>query len=333
MIQAVYLPTVYYGLEFLTGYTPYVKEIQRHVNDTIRSLFRIPIKLATNILLAETCTVPAHIQGQYLRERCYARFKNYGYCSTFPWTGCIRNKWYDGDMVPVRLTSDQRMVVVPNIDIEVDKSHVIAMHNAGYEDWVLQDDLLIYTDTSKTVDGTRVGYVVFERGMQVERWSCKGPTHWSVMACKLFAILAALRQWAGRWRHHVRIFMDSRAVLMLIEKAGLDGESVGIWDAFCPMFNGFLSVSLCWVPGHVGIHGNEVAKGMAKQSVKSMWEPWRFEGLDFGIGQLADARDRRKLAWDMWHREQGHDYYKRSSRRATHLRGMQRMDAYVLMRI
>jgi len=55
--------------------------------------------------------------------------------------------------------------------------------------------------------------------------------------------------------------------------------------------------------------------------------------VDFGIRQLADARDSRKLAWDMWHREQGHNYYKRSSRRAIHLQGMQRMDAYVLMRI
>jgi len=43
------------------------------------------------------------------------------------------------------------------------------MHKAGYEDWVLQDDLLIYTDTSKSVDGTGVCYVVFERGMEVER--------------------------------------------------------------------------------------------------------------------------------------------------------------------
>ena len=136
---------------------------------------------------------------------------------------------------------------------------------------MLQDDLLIYTDASKSVDGTGVGYVVFERGMEVKRWGCKALTHCSMVACKLFAILATLRRWAGRWRHYVRIFTDSRAALMLIEKAGPDSESAGIWDAFCPMFNGFLSVSLCWVPGHVGIHGNEVADGMAKQSVKGVW--------------------------------------------------------------
>ena len=73
-------------------------------------------------MLAETDTVPTHIQGQYLRERCYARSKNYGYCSNFPWTGCIRNEWYDGDMVPVWLTSDKKMVVMPDIDIGMDKT-------------------------------------------------------------------------------------------------------------------------------------------------------------------------------------------------------------------
>jgi len=57
---------------------------------------------------------------------------------------------------------------------------------------------------------------------------------------------------------------------MLIGKAGPEGESVGIWDAFCSMFNDFLPVGLCWVPGHVGIHGNVVADSMAKQSVKGV---------------------------------------------------------------
>jgi len=66
-----------------------MKEIQHPINDTIRSLFRTPIMLANNIMLAEAGTVPVHIQGQYLRERCYARFINYGSCSTFPLHGCI----------------------------------------------------------------------------------------------------------------------------------------------------------------------------------------------------------------------------------------------------
>jgi len=69
LFQAAYLPTVYFGLEFVTDYTSYVKRIQVHVNDCLRYLFRCPMKLASNIMLAEFGTPPVHIQGRYLQRR------------------------------------------------------------------------------------------------------------------------------------------------------------------------------------------------------------------------------------------------------------------------
>jgi len=63
LFQAAYLPTVYFRLEFVTDFLLYVKRIQVHVNDCLRSLFRCPIKLANNIMLAEFGTPPVHIQG------------------------------------------------------------------------------------------------------------------------------------------------------------------------------------------------------------------------------------------------------------------------------
>ena len=84
LFQAAYLPTVYYGLEFVTDYMPYVKRIQVHVNDCLQSLFRCPMKLANNIMLAEFGTPPVHIQGRYLQRRCYSRMINYRYCDGHP---------------------------------------------------------------------------------------------------------------------------------------------------------------------------------------------------------------------------------------------------------
>jgi len=63
LFQAAYLPTVYFGLEFVTDFSSYVKQIQVHVNDCLRSLFRCPIKLATNIMLAEFRTPHVQLQG------------------------------------------------------------------------------------------------------------------------------------------------------------------------------------------------------------------------------------------------------------------------------
>jgi len=84
LCQAAYFPTVYYGLEFVTDYVSYVKRIQVHVNDCPRSLFRCPLKLANNIMLAEFGTPPVHIQGRYLHRRCYSRMIKYGYCGDHP---------------------------------------------------------------------------------------------------------------------------------------------------------------------------------------------------------------------------------------------------------
>jgi len=136
------------------------------------------------------------------------------------------------------------MVIVLDINIRGGKVEAVIMHNVGYEDWVVQDDLLIYTDTSKADGGTGMAYVVFEWGMAVKRWGCRTPSHWDVLECELFAILDVIRRWAGRWRHHVRILTDSRTSLVMLGKADREGEMAAVWEAFCLMFNKFRSVSL-----------------------------------------------------------------------------------------
>ena len=84
LFRAAYLPTVSFGLEFVTDLSLYVKQIQLHVNDCLRSLFRCPIKLANNIMLAEFGTSPVDIQGRYLLRRCYSHIINYRYCDDHP---------------------------------------------------------------------------------------------------------------------------------------------------------------------------------------------------------------------------------------------------------
>lgn len=84
LFQAVYLPTVYYGLEFVAGHRRLVQQIQRHVNDCLRSLYRAPLLMTTNILLAEYGTVPVGIQGRYLQKKAVSRMVNYRYCELLP---------------------------------------------------------------------------------------------------------------------------------------------------------------------------------------------------------------------------------------------------------
>jgi len=62
-------------------------------------------------------------------------------------------------MGPLVLASEEVKVTVPHIEIQATKDKVIKMHTEVYEECVLQDNLLIYTDSSKTKEGTGVAYV------------------------------------------------------------------------------------------------------------------------------------------------------------------------------
>jgi len=45
------------------------------------------------------------------------------------------------------------------------------------------------------------------------------------------------------------------------------------------------------------------------------------------------AIDLKSEEWMSWHMEQGHDYYKRRPTKPNHLKGLTRLNAYVLIRI
>ncbi|KAG0136020.1 hypothetical protein HOY82DRAFT_600244 [Tuber indicum] len=52
-----------------------------------------------------------------------------------------------------------------------------------------------------------------------------------------------------------------------------------------------------------------------------------------GVRNSMLARVLRKKEWDAWHREEGHDYYRRMPQRPVHLKGLLRWDLYILIRL
>lgn len=125
LFQTVYLPTVYYGLEFMAGHRRFVQEIQRHVNDCLRSVFRTPLLMANNILLAEYRTVPVGTQGRYLRKKAVSRMVNYRYCENLPWFACIRKDWCP-NLKPSIMNSDVVFPRIPTVVQDADKDAAMA---------------------------------------------------------------------------------------------------------------------------------------------------------------------------------------------------------------
>lgn len=95
MIQSIYLPTVYYGMEFITDETSLIKRLQISINDTMRSILRTPLQYANKILYAKIGIEPREVKCRAEERKGYARHLKYKYGKQHPWFGCIANKWKD----------------------------------------------------------------------------------------------------------------------------------------------------------------------------------------------------------------------------------------------
>jgi len=292
LFQAAYLPTVYFGLEFVTDFSSYVKRIQVHVNDCLRSLFRCPIKLATNIMLAEFGTPPINIQGRYLQRRCYSRMINYRYCDDHPWFGAIRGDWEVEGIMAYPMLSDKVATTVPSFNVSKDKEMAKRLFYNAYEDAVLIPDLLlIYTDGSKSDKGTAVAWTTEECGMTEGARAFATPSTWSIVECEIFAIIAALRDVRLDYDGMILIFSDCIPAITCIAQMEPEGESAGMWDVLTPLFNRFSAIRFCWIPGHCGIAGNEMSDAKAKEAVGGVLHVRNWAGVVLGLGHAMIARE------------------------------------------
>ena len=83
LIQSVYFPMVYSGLEFVARFSKLVQQVEIEVNDTLRSAFRAP-RYANNILWAETGSEPVAIEAKMVQRKGYARYIKWKYGKDYP---------------------------------------------------------------------------------------------------------------------------------------------------------------------------------------------------------------------------------------------------------
>src|SRR5207237_446186 len=79
-----------------------------------------------------------------------------------------------------------------------------------------------------------------------------------------------------------------------IENMMSDGDSAEMWEVMVPLLNEFTSVSFGWVPGHMGILGNEAVDQRAKSSAGRQLRPVLWDGVSLGIVHAALARELRR---------------------------------------
>ncbi|CAF3646749.1 unnamed protein product [Rotaria socialis] len=123
-------------------------------------------------------------------------------------------------------------------------------------------EVQIYTDGSKSSSG--VGYASVLPGVTK---SGPLPETASIFTAEMVAIVTALRAISSHPQQSFVIFCDSLSVLQSIESYESNNplvQHIQQWLFFISARR--KELSFCWVPGHIGVAGNERADGAAKDA-------------------------------------------------------------------
>jgi ribonuclease HI len=127
----------------------------------------------------------------------------------------------------------------------------------------MPDYVPIYTDGSKSADAVGYSFVFGQ-----STFSGRLPAEFSVFMAELYAIGQAIRQVRLDSRSKFVIFTDSLSAMQAVSAFDPRNPMVQAIQERLPLVTGAgKEVVLCWVPGHVGIAGNERADRAAKEAL------------------------------------------------------------------
>jgi len=321
LIQSVYFPMVYYGLEFVSRFPKLVKQIQVKVNDTLRSGFRAPRRYANKILWAETGSVPVEVEAKLVRRRGYARHIMWKYGKDYPWYGKVAEEWKDDRVTERMLESVKVINTTPEVCIIRDKEIAIRHHEDALENRIPEAEIWCYTDEAKSKEMAAAAWMMIaENGLVEEEHSMRVPDSWSITKIEISAIIMALKDLERLGRKKIRLFLDSMTGLEMVRLMEHSGTSSSIWDRMADCLNGWESVRMDWIPGHRGIYGNEAADRVTKAyRNRGLNENGRWKEVDYEVDQATLLREIRAAEWQDMHDKGGHNYYRKNPGKPKHM--------------
>jgi len=230
LIQAVYLPTIYYGLEFVAREPQLIKRMQIEMNDTLRSTFLAPLKYANKILRNETGTAPVEIEERFVQRKMYERQRKWRYEEKLLWFGCIVDEWKDdrlGEPI-MELDKDKKNLLKVKIRFEKEiakKEHMKELEN------MKRDEMWVYTDGTKVKERAAAAWVIVRgEGLVEEENGMRVPNSWSITKIEISAIMMAVRDLVRHGKKRLRILLDSKSGIEIIKRMKKEGLDASIWD-------------------------------------------------------------------------------------------------------
>ena len=130
----------------------------------------------------------------------------------------------------------------------------------------MENQLLIYTDGSKTNTGVAFSVAGYQQGGIIRTEARKIPPEASIFTAELYAILLAVRKGAKTTYNYVTIVSDSKSSIQAINQIPSKNPIVNLIQE--KIYQSEKNFNLCWVPSHVGIPGNELADRAAQEATK-----------------------------------------------------------------
>ena len=128
-----------------------------------------------------------------------------------------------------------------------------------------QDSYNIYTDGSKSDKG--VGYAVVTRDTTIKK---SLPTISSVYTAEIAALLQAVETIETMNHAKYTIYSDSRSAIEAMQQFNPKSTIVkDIQTRIDALIRAGKLVTLCWIPAHVGLDGNEAADKAAKEAIEA----------------------------------------------------------------
>ena len=130
----------------------------------------------------------------------------------------------------------------------------------------LTSGINIFTDGSKGEKGSGAGYYNANTN---DRCSFKLPDNTSVFQAEIEALYQASIGLEGSSKLQITFFSDSQAALKALENPTIKSKTVQKCFNELQKLGSNNVVKLCWIPGHQGIEGNEVADELARRGAMS----------------------------------------------------------------
>ena len=163
----------------------------------------------------------------------------------------------------------------PQVNLELSKTKKSDTHPISYQEQFdnIRDEhpshIAIYTDGSKE-DNKVAAAAVSRLGVSSRRIA----GHSSIFTAEAHAIMMALAKMEDSEEKDFFVFSDSKSCLQALAHLKTDHPIVvQILDKLNALKEENYDIHLCWVPGHVGLRGNELADRTAKKALSGDVEP------------------------------------------------------------